>query len=260
MDWLYLFGLKVWPALYSTAAMLLICIAVEYASPKVRYSLRSRLHGILAMLAVPIAGMLLAVPILRAIRSLGIGPVFHLGEWAALPAILLFFVAKDFFNYWEHRFEHRFLWPIHAAHHAPAELHAANGAPSLLTPIVEVFIISAPLSFLFGGLAVPLAVGLFVQLQTMITHCPTRVNYGPLAAVFVDNRFHRIHHSIEERHFDRNFGTVFSVWDRLFGTHYAPGDEWPETGVPGIASPKNFWQWLVVPYRAMKLKRHPMSR
>ena len=33
---------------------------------------------------------------------------------------------------------------------------------------------------------------------------------------------HQIHHSSEARHLDKNFGGVFIIWDRLFGTYLAP--------------------------------------
>ena len=40
--------------------------------------------------------------------------------------------------------------------------------------------------------------------------------------MIADNRFHRIHHSIQPQHFDKNFGAGTSLWDQLFGTAYFP--------------------------------------
>jgi hypothetical protein len=45
--------------------------------------------------------------------------------------------------------------------------------------------------------------------------------------------FHRIHHSMERRHFDKNFGGRLIVWDYLFGTMNANFNEYPKIGVPG---------------------------
>ncbi len=42
---------------------------------------------------------------------------------------------------------------------------------------------------------------------------------------------HRVHHSLEPQHGDRNFGVIFTIWDRMFGTLYANYDEYPDTGV-----------------------------
>jgi sterol desaturase/sphingolipid hydroxylase (fatty acid hydroxylase superfamily) len=44
--------------------------------------------------------------------------------------------------------------------------------------------------------------------------------------VLVTPQFHRVHHSIEPRHRDRNFGLTFSIWDHLFGTQYRGYDEY----------------------------------
>ena len=52
------------------------------------------------------------------------------------------------------------------------------------------------------------------------TQIPWR--FGPLHWVLVTPRFHLYHHSIDPAHHDRNFGIVFSFWDRLFGTYRAP--------------------------------------
>ena len=67
--------------------------------------------------------------------------------------------------------------------------------------------------------------------HTRIYHANLRTNYGFLKYILVTPQSHRIHHSIEPRHFNKNFGLFFSVWDRLFGTLYTNYDEYPETGV-----------------------------
>jgi sterol desaturase/sphingolipid hydroxylase (fatty acid hydroxylase superfamily) len=44
---------------------------------------------------------------------------------------------------------------------------------------------------------------------------------------------HQVHHSLEHRHWDKNMGFVFSLWDRLFGTLYVPkSDEQFRLGLP----------------------------
>ena len=54
-----------------------------------------------------------------------------------------------------------------------------------------------------------------------------------LGWLFVDNRFHFTHHSVREKYFDRNYGGVFTIYDRMFGTYVAPeGDALEVTGMP----------------------------
>jgi len=55
--------------------------------------------------------------------------------------------------------------------------------------------------------------------------------------VLVTPQSHRVHHSIEGRHSDTNFGSLFSVWDHLFGTQYRRYDEYPDTGIEDAAFP-----------------------
>ncbi|MGZ8396913.1 MAG: sterol desaturase family protein [Rhodoplanes sp.] len=57
---------------------------------------------------------------------------------------------------------------------------------------------------------------------------------GPLTAVFGGPQYHRIHHSIERAHWNKNYAAFFPVWDQVFGTQHRPGpQEWPKTGIEG---------------------------
>ena len=65
-----------------------------------------------------------------------------------------------------------------------------------------------------------------------------------------DNQFHRIHHSLEERHFNRNFGTITPLWDVLFGTACFPkAGEWPKVGLADVPEPKTLREYLLMPFR-----------
>jgi sterol desaturase/sphingolipid hydroxylase (fatty acid hydroxylase superfamily) len=70
----------------------------------------------------------------------------------------------------------------------------------------------------------------------------------------------RIHHSIEPRHRDKNFGERLAIWDWMFGTMYPHSDEYPETGLADAAYPleasargvslfTQLWQQYVYPFR-----------
>jgi len=91
--------------------------------------------------------------------------------------------------------------------------------------------------------------GSLLSFQGFYIHSPTRINFGPLGRYLVDNRFHRIHHSMEAGHFDKNFGVFTTLWDSLFGTAYfpAPG-EWPQTGVADFPEPTTLRDFLLSPF------------
>jgi sterol desaturase/sphingolipid hydroxylase (fatty acid hydroxylase superfamily) len=62
----------------------------------------------------------------------------------------------------------------------------------------------------------------------------------PLRLMFVTPGYHRLHHSPARAVHDSNYGAVFTLWDRAFGTMRlpaAPGDP-PNVGVPGYEQPR----------------------
>jgi sterol desaturase/sphingolipid hydroxylase (fatty acid hydroxylase superfamily) len=96
--------------------------------------------------------------------------------------------------------------------------------------------VAATLSLLAFQLSANAIMGLsvFTLWYTRLYHANIRSNFGPLKHVLVTPQSHRIHHSIEPRHQDRNFSVILTVWDRLFGTLYPSYDEYPQTGVADV--------------------------
>ena len=118
-------------------------------------------------------------------------------------------------------------------------------------PIVSLLLYTIPTSLIVSDMGPGLPfVSLAIWLHIVWIHSPTRANFGPLRALFVDNRFHRIHHSLEERHFDKNFGAFTTLWDRLFGTACFPErGEWPAVGLAEIDEPNGVREWIDLPAR-----------
>lgn len=155
-----------------------------------------------------------------------------------LPLLLIPILVFDFFYYWLHRAQHTWpwFWQVHKLHHTD---EAVNVTTSYRHHWTEEFFrslaIVAPMSLLFditpaegGFLTVALGQwGHFV-------HANVKLPMGKAGLVLAGPQYHRIHHSIERKHWDRNFAAFFPIWDIVFGTVYVPGDnEWPETGVKG---------------------------
>jgi sterol desaturase/sphingolipid hydroxylase (fatty acid hydroxylase superfamily) len=240
--------------------VLSLLTAFELANPQGEQKAVTRLRGLAFwILFIPFASILNLL-LAAAWKALGIRPLLSLplfeplaflGPVAALFAVLVAAVINDFFFYWCHRLQHRFLWRWHAVHHSIRDLNAVNSYHHVSEALMSLFLYSVPTSLIVtdAAAAVPL-IGLVMWLHIVWIHSPTRANFGPLRAWFVDNRYHRIHHSLEERHFDRNFGAFTTLWDRLFGTHYAPEpDEWPAVGLDGVEEPAGVREWLTQPLR-----------
>lgn len=188
----------------------------------------------------------------------GIEPLYEIpladwlrGHWSLyIVGPLAFFALYDFFQYWMHRAQHTWFWRQHSVHHAIENLSGINGYFHWSEHLFRIAFVSLPMTFLLGmdpgGSTI---VGVILsKLHGNFVHCPTRLHLGPIGKIIVDNRWHRIHHSIEPQHFDKNFGVVITLWDHLFGTAYVPAkDEWPDTGVSDQAEYRDFldylWPW-----------------
>ena len=233
-------------------------ILIEHVGPIERYSMRARIPGLLMNFVGTILTIFMMYPIAKLWDALGIGPAITLPLWDWLEPLgmtgyLLQFVflilVADFLAYWRHRAEHIWFWPIHAVHHCPRELHAANDIGHPLQAFFSLAFIGIPMSLIqVEGPTVPFVVGSFISMLSIYIHSPIELHFGGLRKVVVDNRYHRIHHSLEEKHFDKNFSICFSIWDYLFGTAYDPRDEWPEVGVADVPPPRTIGEYLRLPF------------
>jgi sterol desaturase/sphingolipid hydroxylase (fatty acid hydroxylase superfamily) len=253
-----------------TVFTILVCSVIEHISVIERHSLRARLPGLAMNLVQGPISMVLALPIGILWQWIGIGTLITIPLWTWLEPLgvagyalqfLLLTMLADFLAYWRHRAEHRWFWPIHMVHHAPTELHAANDIGHPMQVWYSLLFISIPLSVVqIDGPATPVVVGFVVQLLSYYIHSPVDVHFGPLRKLLVDNRFHRIHHSLEPRHFDRNFGICFSIWDRWFGTAYDPAsNEWPDVGLQGVRPPRTISDYLLLPFRRWPRDSSPID-
>lgn len=158
--------------------------------------------------------------------------------WPLGARIALGIVAFDFLQWFHHWVRHRVtvFWHFHAVHHAQRELnlftdlrvHVVEYLVSDLLVFVPLFALNLPAYAIMG-------VGGARWWYTRFIHANIRTNLGPFKHLLVSPQFHRIHHSRDPVHQDRNFGVVLTVWDRMFGTLHRNYDEYPATGVEGLA-------------------------
>jgi len=162
---------------------------------------------------------------------------------ATLPTPLkwtLWILAIDGLDWTHHWVKHKvpWLWHFHAVHHSQPELNLFTDMRyHSVEYLASRTIVTIPLLMLQTNVGEVLYLSFAHQWYSRFVHASVRTNLGPLRFFLVTPQSHRIHHSIEPAHFDRNFGVIFSVWDRLFGTHYAGADEYPATGIPDRGFP-----------------------
>ncbi len=167
----------------------------------------------------------------------------HLPMWALL---LISFVFADFLNWFHHLVRHKIplLWMFHAVHHSDREMNIfTDDRVHPIEKLVASGIMLFPQLILRIDVEWTAWMLLFQQLYTHVYHGNIRTRYGPLRYLLVTPQSHRIHHSIEHDHIDKNFGVIFSIWDRIFGTHHDGDGGYPQTGVEDEGFPHESSAW-----------------
>lgn len=132
----------------------------------------------------------------------------------------LLLIADDFCYYWFHRLHHtvRLLWCTHSNHHSSQRFNLAVALRQPWTEALTAYWFWLPLPLLgFHPLAVILMQSVSLVYQFFV-HTEAVRSLGPLEAVFNTPAHHRVHHGSNAQYLDRNYGGIFIVWDRLFGT------------------------------------------
>ena len=149
---------------------------------------------------------------------------------------------RDFTSYCNHYLRHKipWIWYCHKVHHSQRDL---NPMTQLRVHPLEVGFASlfdlAALAFLGGDPAAWFMFGIVHNFLGYLQHANLRLYAPALEKVLVLPRFHRIHHGLEKKYYDRNFGERLVIWDWMFGTAYFPEkDEYPETGLAGWELPQ----------------------
>jgi sterol desaturase/sphingolipid hydroxylase (fatty acid hydroxylase superfamily) len=151
--------------------------------------------------------------------------VFHF-ENDSVAAWVIAFFAVDFLYYWWHRLTHEvnFMWASHVTHHSSEDY---NLAVALRQSIFSSWT-SWPFYSLLAFVGIPpLVWGTIQSFSTLYQfwiHTQLIDRTGPLDRVINTPSLHRVHHAINPRYLDKNYGGTLMIWDRLFGT-YEPETE-----------------------------------
>lgn len=175
---------------------------------------------------------------------------------AAQPAWLQFLeivVVADLAEYWIHRLFHSvgFLWRFHAVHHSSQAMDWLAGSRlHLLDIVVTRGLAFIPLYAMGFSRTAVYAYLVFVGFHAVFLHANVRFGFGWLDHVIGTPRFHHWHHSPKAEALDRNFAIHLPWIDRLFGTHYLPKGEWPDSyGIEGNPVPEGYVKQLSYPFR-----------
>lgn len=137
-----------------------------------------------------------------------------------------YYVVYDFVYYWMHRTQHAipWWWALHSMHHSQRQMSCwTNDRGSYVDGFLQSMVL-ATVGLVVGVEPDQFALLMFIgELAQNFSHANVRFGFGRwLEKLFVDPRFHRLHHMVVDAHRPQlhncNYGQVLSVWDVLFGT------------------------------------------
>lgn len=148
--------------------------------------------------------------------------------WSFIPC----FIFTDFLRYWAHRVAHeqRMWWATHVTHHNSKLYNfSVSFRLSWTQHIKLVFFLPVALAgfhpvvfFICHQIAVLYQFWIHTE---YINKLPRFIEY-----FFTTPSHHRVHHATNEQYLDKNYGSTFIIWDRMFGT-FEPEMERPNYGI-----------------------------
>lgn len=177
-------------------------------------------------------------------------PFFEPSPMTALAYTIAVVLAIDLAVWVTHYLQHKIelLWQFHQVHHSaevltPVTVYRMHPVDLFFTGVVTVALIGLALAgFTYLTQSAPseitvmnvnIVIFTFYLIGVNLRHSHIWVSYPPwLSYIFISPAQHQIHHSIDEKHWDRNMGLIFAFWDWVFGTLYVPkGYEKLEYGI-----------------------------
>jgi alkylglycerol monooxygenase len=160
-------------------------------------------------------------------------------SWYGWAIALLFY---DFCYYWLHRAGHEvaIFWAAHVVHHQSQDYNLSTALRQTSSGVLLGWVFYLPMALagvpplVFGVVAL---IDLLYQFWVHTEHVP---KLGWFDRWFCSPSNHRVHHAVNDRYLDRNYGGVLVVWDRLFSSF----KEEDEKCVYGTRAPLNSWDPL----------------
>jgi len=154
---------------------------------------------------------------------------------------VLAFLMYDLSYYWMHRMHHeiKILWATHSVHHHGEEFNLSTALRQTSTGWLWKWVFFLPMIFIgIPGEVFITVAGINLVYQFWV-HTKHIGHLGFLEKIFITPMNHGIHHAKNKEYIDANYGGVFIIWDRMFGTYIA---ELPDVKpVYGTVTPLKSW-------------------
>lgn len=152
--------------------------------------------------------------------------------WPWYYSLPLALIGIDFMRYWAHRIGHesRFWWATHVTHHSSKKYNLSVSFRLGWTQYIKIIFFMPVMMLGFDPVIFFIAHQFEVLYQfwihsSYIDKLPKVIEY-----IFTTPSHHRVHHSTNPQYMDKNYGSTFIIWDRMFGT-FEPEIEQPVYGI-----------------------------
>lgn len=179
--------------------------------------------------------------------------------WPAPLKFLVGFVILDLVIYWQHRIFHQipFLWRMHRLHHSDLDFDTSTGLRFHPFEALASLLIRLSVVYYMGISFFTLVVfEIVLNLASLFNH--SNFSLPPktermLRKFIITPDLHRIHHSLDLKDSNRNFGFSVTLWDYLFKSYRSKSAldfKSENIGVLGYQSPKKqtFLSLLLQPF------------
>ncbi|MDA9092549.1 sterol desaturase family protein [Polaribacter sp.] len=141
--------------------------------------------------------------------------------YASLGVLLLDFFGAYLAHFTEHKVKP--LWMVHLVHHSDHKVdittsnrhHPLESIIRFTFTLFGVFIVGAPIAIVFIYQSLSLITSQFIHANIKISRKVDKL----LSYVIISPDMHKIHHHHKLPYTDANYGNIFSLWDRVFGTY-----------------------------------------
>jgi len=213
------------------------------------------LNSVLVRAILPVAAI--GVAGFAGERGMGVLNIFPLPHaWAVVVSVLVLDAAI----YLQHLMFHAvpLFWRLHRVHHADVDIDVTTGARFHPIEIALSMLIKFAVILVLGPPAVAVLIfEVLLNATSMFNHgnvhLPARID-RVLRWLIVTPDMHRVHHSIDPRETNSNFGFNVPWWDRLFGTYRAQpraGHDAMTIGIEQFRERRELWldRMLLQPFR-----------
>lgn len=133
----------------------------------------------------------------------------------------LLLLGVDFVFYWIHRWGHEIniLWAAHSPHHSAEEMNFFVAVRASVTQRLSSFLFFWVLTIIgFQPIHIYTMTGLhlFIAFLHHTEFVPKL--WQPIELIFTTPSHHRVHHGVNLKYLDKNFGEFLIIWDRIFGS------------------------------------------